>query len=98
LVLLLHWVVLRDTIYVYKHQGDDLVGTIAFGFVGAWATITVGLFYLAIHTFESLSFMFWFFAGLFAARREKLQMARVKVQSVLSGKIMPMKLKVGGAV
>jgi hypothetical protein len=46
---------------------------IAPGYLGAWAAIVLGLFYGALHTFESLSFMFFFFSGLMAARRELLR-------------------------
>ncbi|HEY6454258.1 MAG TPA: hypothetical protein VIY90_03145 [Steroidobacteraceae bacterium] len=72
LVLLLHWMVLRDALYV-SHRDSGLLGALAPGYVGAWLTITVGLLYLTIHTFESLSFMFWFFSGLLAARRKHLE-------------------------
>lgn len=72
LILLLHWLVLRDALYVSRND-SGLIGALAPGYIGAWVTVTVGLFYLTIHTFESLSFMFWFFSGLLAARRKKLE-------------------------
>jgi hypothetical protein len=72
LILLLHWTVLRDILFVGRHD-QGLYGAIAPGYVGAWIAITISLFYLTIHNFESISFMAWFFAGLFAARRERLK-------------------------
>jgi hypothetical protein len=72
LVLLLHWLVLRDAFYVARHD-SGLLGALAPGYIGAWVTTTVGLVYLTIHTFESLSFMFWFFSGLLAAQRRRLE-------------------------
>lgn len=96
LVLLLHWMVLRDALFVAKHD-DGLVGILALGYVGAWLTITIGFFYTTIHTFESLSFMFWFFSGLFAAHRQRVAMNRTKVKAALNRAVAPMKLKVVSA-
>jgi hypothetical protein len=75
LVLFLHWLVLRDALFVGKHD-QGLVGTLAVGYLGVWATITIGLFYATIHLFEVLSFTFWFFSGLIAARREQLRLSK----------------------
>jgi hypothetical protein len=72
LIILLHWLVLRDALFVWRRD-SGLLGAMAPGYVGAWITITVGLGYLTIHTFESLAYMFWFFTGLFAARRKHLE-------------------------
>jgi hypothetical protein len=97
LVLLLHWMVLRDGIYVAKHD-DGLVGVLALGYVGAWITVTLGLFYGAIHIYESLAFMFWFFSGLFAARRRQLAVSRTRAKPPLPVELAAMKLKAGSAV
>jgi hypothetical protein len=72
LILLLHFVVLRDAFFVSRRD-KGLLAAVAPGYIGAWVTITVGLFYLTIHNFESLSFMFWFMSGLLAARRQRLR-------------------------
>jgi hypothetical protein len=71
LILLLHWMLLRDALYVMRRD-SGLLGALAPGYIGAWVTTTVGLVYVTVHTFESLSFMFWFFSGLLAARRMHL--------------------------
>lgn len=75
LVLLLHWMVLRDALVVSRQDGG-LVGVIALGYVGAWITISIGLFYSTIHASEAVAYNFWFFAGLFAARRQRLALNR----------------------
>jgi len=62
LILLLHWMLLRDAFYVMRRD-SGLLGALAPGYIGAWVTTTVGLVYVTVHTFESLSFMFWFFSG-----------------------------------
>jgi hypothetical protein len=82
LILLLHWLLLRDAFFVAKHD-HGLIGILAPGYVGAWIIITIGLFYLTIHVFVSLSFMFWFFSGLIAARRERLAVGRVPARRPL---------------
>jgi hypothetical protein len=79
LVLLLHGVVLMDGIYVAKRD-RGLMGTVALGYVGVWFTVTIGLFYATLHAFESISFIFWFFSGLFAARRQRLVLGRAKAR------------------
>ena len=94
LVLLLHWMLLRDALFVAKHD-QGLLGVLALGYVGAWFTIAIGLFYATIHVYESISFLFWFFSGLFAARRQRLAMSRATVSPAFNAAIAPMKLKAG---
>ena len=65
----------------------------ALGYIGAWATITIGLVYLAIHAFEAISFTFFFFSGVVATRREQLAMRRAKVNRPLPVGLVPMKPK-----
>jgi hypothetical protein len=80
LILLLHWMVLRDALYVSRRD-SGLLGDLAPGYIGAWVTVTVGLAYLTVHTFESLSYMFWFFSGLIAARRKRLEVGSAPAQA-----------------
>lgn len=93
-VFLLHWMVLRDALFVARHD-DSLVGVLALGYVGCWSTITIGLFYSTIHLYEALSFMFWFFSGLFAARRQQLALRHVRPNPVLSLEHTAITLKAG---
>ncbi|HEY6456419.1 MAG TPA: hypothetical protein VIY90_14190 [Steroidobacteraceae bacterium] len=71
LVLLLHFLVLQDTL-VLARQGEQLLGVIACGWTGAWIVITIGNFYIPCHIYDSVSFLPWFFSGLIAARRQRL--------------------------
>jgi hypothetical protein len=88
LILLLHWMVLRDAIYVFRRD-PGLLGALAPGYVGAWVTTTVGLIYVTVHTFESLSYMFWFFSGLLAARRMHLQGESVPATVMQAALVVP---------
>ena len=44
----------------------------AVGWIGVVVVITLATFYSAIHLFASLSYMFWYFSGIIAARRMQL--------------------------
>jgi 4-amino-4-deoxy-L-arabinose transferase-like glycosyltransferase len=92
LVFVMLWMFLRDAVFVAKHD-KGLLGAIALGYIGAWATITIGLVYLAIHAFEAISFTFFFFSGVVATRREQLAMSRAKVNRPLPVGLVPMKPK-----
>lgn len=72
LILLLHFMILKDAVFVSRHD-KGLIGALAPGYIGGWITITVGLFYLAIHSYECLSFTFFFFSGLMCARAVQLK-------------------------
>ena len=72
LILTLHFVLLRDAIAVMKND-RGLLADLAPGYVAAWTVITTGLFYLAIHTVESLSFIFFFLSGLLATRQAQMK-------------------------
>jgi hypothetical protein len=60
-----------DTVAVSRRD-NGLVGSIATGWVAAMIIMTVSLFYVTSHAFESLSYVFWFFSGLIAAKRMQL--------------------------
>ena len=71
LVFLLYWLIFRDAISVAR-QDSGPVGSIAVGWIGVVAVMTLATFYTAIHLFASLSYLFWYFSGLIAARRMQL--------------------------
>lgn len=71
LVFLLYWLVFRDAIAVARSD-SGLVGSMAVGWIGVVVVITLATFYSAIHLFASLSYMFWYFSGIIAARRMQL--------------------------
>jgi len=71
LILLLHWILLKDALAVAREDGG-LVGAVATGFVGTWIVNLLGAFYISTHTFDALPYLFWFFAGVIATRRTAL--------------------------
>src|SRR5262249_13522050 len=74
LVLLLYWLIFRDSLAVAR-EDPSLIGSLALGWVGITAVITVATFYKNIVGFESLSYLFWYISGLIAARRTRLALA-----------------------
>jgi hypothetical protein len=74
LILLLHWLIFRDALFVARHD-HGLVGILAQGSVASVIIVTAGLFYVALHVSEAASYMFWFLAGLISARRERIRIA-----------------------
>jgi len=73
LILWLHWLVFTDALFVARHD-DGLIGTLALGSVAAIVVTTACLFYISLHIVESLSYMFWFYAGVIAATRERMRL------------------------
>jgi hypothetical protein len=71
LVFLLYWLIFRDAIAVARSD-SGLVGSMAVGWIGVVVVITLATFYSAIHLFASLSYLFWYFSGITAARRMQL--------------------------
>ena len=70
-VFLLYWFVFRDSLAVARHD-QGLRGPLAIGWSGVVTIITLTTFYKNIHVFESISYLFWYFSGLVAARRIQL--------------------------
>jgi hypothetical protein len=71
LVLLFYWLIVRDA-FVLAMQDSSINGALALGWLGTTAVISVATFYKTMHYFESLSYLFWYFSGLVAARRMRL--------------------------
>ncbi|MGH8138269.1 MAG: hypothetical protein ACREVV_08760 [Steroidobacteraceae bacterium] len=74
LVFLLYWLVYRDAVVVAK-KDPSLTGSIAVGWTGIVAVMTLSTFYVTTHAFSSLSDLYWYFSGIVAARRVQLQLA-----------------------
>jgi hypothetical protein len=92
LIVIFHWMLLRDALYVSRRD-SGLIGDLAPGYIGTWVTVTVGLLYSTLHTFESLSFMFWFFSGLIAAQRERLKGGAAPAQASIGSALLVPVLK-----
>jgi hypothetical protein len=70
-VFLLYWLIFQDAVAVARND-QGLRGSIAIGWTGVIAVMAIATFYKTIHTFESLSYLFWYFSGLVAARHMRL--------------------------
>jgi len=74
LVFLLYWLILRDACAVARSD-DGITGPIAIGIAASTVVLSIATFYKTIHGFDSLSYMFWYFAGMVCARRMALALA-----------------------
>lgn len=72
-VLLLYWLILRDSVAVALHD-RTILEPVALGWVGFTLMFVVATFYKTLHDFESLSYLFWYFSGLVVAQRMRLQL------------------------
>jgi O-antigen ligase len=79
LVLLLYWLIFRDSVVVARTSNDSK-GVLALGWIGITAVIAAGSTYKNLITFESLSYLFWFYSGLIAA--ERMRIARSQTRAV----------------
>jgi hypothetical protein len=80
----LMWLIYRDAWAVARRE-DDFISAFAAGWVGVSAVIALSLAYTAIVGLASLSFLFWYFAGLVAADR----MRHVVTNVAPSGRQLP---------
>lgn len=71
LVFILYALQFFDAVNVAK-QDTGLTGALAIGWIGIVPVIAAATFYTAIHMFAMLSFLFWYFGGIVAARRTQL--------------------------
>jgi hypothetical protein len=71
LVMLLHWLILRDAWFVAAH-GDAFNGALAAAWVGINTLIVLSLPYSTVQLSVALSFLFWYFSGYIAAERARL--------------------------
>ncbi len=89
LALLLDWLVFRDAAFVARHD-TSIFGALALGWLGITVVIMIATFYKSLHYFESISYLFWYFAGVIAAQRTRLELGaeniglrRVRAESLL---------------
>jgi hypothetical protein len=71
LALALNWLVFQDA-RVVARSGNDLTAALAAGWVGVAVTVALGSFYANLVAHEAISYLFWFFSGVVAARRMRL--------------------------
>jgi hypothetical protein len=68
LVFVLYWLILRDSLAVARDV-DGMMGWFAIGWAGVTLIMVVATPYKVMHVHQSLSYLFWYFSGLIAARR-----------------------------
>lgn len=68
LVFLLYLLLFSDAKRVAV-EGEGLCADLACGWTGVITVFMIATFYKNIHTFESLSYLFWYFSGLLVFRR-----------------------------
>ncbi|MEA3180302.1 MAG: hypothetical protein QOI59_3825 [Gammaproteobacteria bacterium] len=70
-VFILYALLFFDAIAVAR-EDTGLRGSLAIGWIGIVPVIVAAMFYTSIHLFTILSFYFWYFGGMVAARRTQL--------------------------
>jgi len=82
-VLVLYWLIFRDALYVARND-KSRIGAVALGWTGVVVLMALSLVYTVAHEFDSLSYLYWYFSGLVAARRVRLEMhSRLNAQDTL---------------
>lgn len=71
IVFLLYWLILNDAIALARID-NRIHGGIAIGWVGVVSLISITTFYVSALPMELVSYLFWYFSGLVAARRMRL--------------------------
>lgn len=74
LVCLLMVFIVLDSLHVAR-AGSGLIAGIALGWTGVTAAVAFGMFYSDFIPFGVVSFMYWYFSGMIAAERMRLQRA-----------------------
>lgn len=77
IILMLHWNIYRDAVFVARRD-PDLVGDIAVGWVGTSVVVFVGIFYTGLHGNAGVSYLYWFFSGVITAKVAVLQRREVR--------------------
>jgi cell division protein FtsW (lipid II flippase) len=86
LVFVLFWLVFRDSCVVAQNNKKGK-GVLALGWTGVTAILTIGMFYKQFIRFDSISFLFWFYAGLVAA--ERVRMAKQNAAAFSNRQLIP---------
>jgi hypothetical protein len=72
LVFLLYWLIFTDSLAVAKLDKDGPVGGLAAGWIGVVGVMGLATFYNVSHSYVSVSYLYWYFAGMVVARRGEL--------------------------
>lgn len=74
MIAVLFWMVFSDTLAVLRVD-DSLFGALAAGWTGVVAVFGLGIAYTLVHQFTSMTYLYWYFAGIICARRAWLARA-----------------------
>jgi hypothetical protein len=67
-----HLLVFSDTLFVLRRD-DSIVGALATGWAGVVVLMALGISYTIVHEFASVSYLYWYFAGVICARRVTIE-------------------------
>lgn len=81
LVFVLYWLIFRDAV-VLARTDDTLTGWLAVGWTGITLFVVVATPYKTMHAYESLSYLFWYFSGVVAARRMRVAAEILRTRSI----------------
>jgi hypothetical protein len=80
LVYVLYWLIFRDARYVVERD-KSLQGAIAVGWTGVSAVIVIATFYTNTIASPAISMLFWYFSGMMAAQRVRIEHHRARASS-----------------
>jgi hypothetical protein len=69
LVLLLHWLIFRDSVMLARRPELGITSIVAVAWTGVSLTVVLGLLYSDVIQVPALSYLYWYFSGLIAAAR-----------------------------
>jgi hypothetical protein len=72
-VFLLHWLIFEDARALTTQDSPGQIKDLALGWLGITALLTIALAYKTTHIFGPLAYLFWFYSGVVAARRMRLE-------------------------
>jgi hypothetical protein len=70
----LYWMIFSDTLFVARSDGG-LTGAIAAGWTGVVAIFLLAVIYNTFYQFASVTYLYWYFAGVVCARRMALNLS-----------------------
>jgi hypothetical protein len=75
LVFILYAFVFFDAVAVARTDSNGTTSSLAVGWIGVVTVMSAATFYSAIHVYPILSYLYWYVAGIVAARRCQLALA-----------------------
>lgn len=72
IVFILHWLILKDALFVAKTD-RGILGAFSIAWSAVGVIIFLTMFYKKLVPWESVSYLYWYFSGLIAAQKVKLQ-------------------------